>query len=1079
MKKLILSLFMIVCIAASVIAQTRTITGTITSSDDNQPIPGVSIKIRGTQAGAITDAAGKYSLTIPSGSTTIEFSYIGYVTQSRPIGSSGSINVVLTPDAKVLGEVVITALGIEASKDKLGTSQSTVKGSAIQASGETSILTGLSGKASGVQVVRTGGDPGAGAYIQIRGQSTITGDLQPLIVIDGVPVSNSSLGSGVDGVAQQSRLSDVNPEDIESTEILKGASASALWGTRAANGVILITTKKGRSAEGKLNISFNSTYSLDVLNKSADLQTEFGQGAGGLFGNRSSNSRSWGDRISERAGGTDVAAGTDYLLLPDGSKRFLVVNGTTANPHGGKNSKEVYDHTKDLFHNGHYLDNTLAFSGSDATGNYYLSLSNLDQTGILKAGSDYSRKSARFNAEKRFGKVSISSGLTYSNVFSNRVQQGSNTSGIFLGGLRSAPDFDNSIYEGTYVDANGALFPNRQVSYRNPIGSATNSGYDNPFWILNRITSNSRVNRFIGTVEGKVQATDWLQFVARAGLDSYSDYRQDNFPTISTLYPGGSLTVQELSETQFNTDIFLRATRKISSDINFSGIFGFNFNNRVYENTGATARNFILPDAPFDLNNSAASARFPFNDNELIRTAANYAQLSFDLYDQFFVELTGRAENSNTFASTFFYPSASLAWQFTKLPAFTSTDVLSFGKLRVSYGEVGVQPRPYGASTYFNTASITESYGSALDGSSATYGGGYLRSTVQGNPDLKPERKKEFEVGTDLRFFNDKLNLSGTFYSNKTVDAIFAIAVPGTTGYLSRNANAASLQNRGVELDLSSTWIKTKDFSWTTAINWSKNKNKVTELKGVKSFFLNGFAGTSSRAVEGYALGALWGTDWDKDADGKLILDSRGFPQAAPQESVIGDPNPDWQAGITNTIKYKKFSVSFLFDRVQGGDVWNGTKGALITFGTAAATGNTVVSSTPLLTSAGVTIPANTPFRGNIQDFGSGPVALTESWYTGLGGGFGAVASQFIEDGTRTRLREASVGYSISGDRFRKSTKLQSIDFSLTGRNLVLWTDYSGIDPETNLTGTSNGRGLDYFNNPSTRSFLFSVKINY
>jgi len=1078
MKRLILCLFMVVCFAAGAFAQSRTITGTITSNDDIMPIPGVSVKVRGTKNGTLTNAGGQYSITVPDGATTLDFSYLGYITQSKTIGSSGKMDIALVGDAKILGEVVITALGIETRKDKLGTSQSTIKGDDIQASGETSVLTGLSGKASGVQVVRTGGDPGAGAYIQIRGQSTITGDLQPLFVIDGIPVSNSNLGSGTDGVAQQSRLSDVNPEDIESTEILKGAAASALWGTRAANGVILITTKKGKGANGKLNISFNSTYSLDQLNRSADLQENYGQGNNGLYINN--YNRSWGDKISDRTGGVDTPLGTNYLLLPDGTKRYRVASGTTANPHGGKNSQDVYDHSKDLFHNGNYLDNTLALSGSDATGNYYVSLSNLNQSGILKEGSDYSRKSARFSGEKKFGeKVSISTGFTYSNVFSNRVQQGSNLSGIFLGGLRSAPDFNSEVYEGTYVDATGALFPNRQVSYRNPIGASTNSGYDNPFWIINNVTSNSRVNRFIGSVEAKVQATNWLQFVARGGIDSYSDYRQDNYPTLSSAYPGGSLTIQEISETQFNSDVFLRATHKINKDINFSGILGFNFNNRVYENTGATARNFILPDAPFDLNNSAGSSRFPFNSNQLIRTAANYAQLNFDLYDQVTVDITGRAENSSTFASTFFYPSASVAWQFTKLPALKDMSGLSFGKIRASYGEVGVQPSPYQSSTYYSAAQVGESYGPALDASSATYGGGYLRSTLEGNPDLKPERKKEFEVGTDLRFLKDRVSFSGTFYTNKTNGAIFAVAVPATTGYLNRYENAAKLSNKGVELDLGATWIKSKSFTWTTSVNWSKNKNKVVSLDGVKSYFLNGFAGTSSRAVEGYALGALWGTDWNKDAKGKMILDANGFPTAAPQESVIGDPNPDWQAGVTNTLRYKKFSFSFLIDRVQGGDVWNGTKGALITFGTAASTGNTVVSSTALKTVDGTTIAAGTAFRGAIQDFGSGPVALTQNWYTGLGGGFGAVASQFVEDGTRTRLREASFGYSLSGEKFRHATKLSSIDFTLTGRNLILWTKYSGIDPETNLTGTSNGRGLDYFNNPSTRSFLFSVKINY
>lgn len=250
-------------------------------------------------------------------------------------------------------------------------------------------------------------------------------------------------------------------------------------------------------------------------------------------------------------------------------------------------------------------------------------------------------------------------------------------------------------------------------------------------------------------------------------------------------------------------------------------------------------------------------------------------------------------------------------------------------------------------------------------------------------------------------------------------------------------------------------------------------------LKGVTSFFLNGFSGTSSRAVEGYPLGVLWGTDFNRDASGKLILDANGFPEAAPSESVLGDPNPDWNAAITNNFRYKGFGLSILFDHVQGGKVWNGTRGALVTFGTAASTGHEATAPSALKTYSGGTIAAGAKFRGEVADFGAGPVALTEAYYTSIGGGFGPVASQFIEDGTRTRLREIALSYSLSGNKFRAVTKLQSIDFTVTGRNLVLWTKYTGIDPETNLTGPSNGRGLDYFNNPSTRSLLFSVKINY
>lgn len=1078
MKKLLQSLFLFIFIAAQAIAQDRTVTGTVTAKEDGLPLPGVSVIVMGTQTGTQTNANGNFTINVPAAQTQLQFRFIGYATQAVAIPASNVVNVALATDATQLGEVVITALGLEANRDRLGTSPSSVKGESLARSGETSVLTGLAGKASGVQVVRSGGDPGAGSYIQIRGQSTITGSTQPLFVIDGVPVSNSTLGSGVAGVVQQSRLNDINPDDIESMEVLKGAAAGALWGTRAANGVVIITTKKGRSNTGKLNVSLNTTYSVDELNREVPLQTTFGQGTGGNFGFNSP--RSWGDKIADRQGGEDVASGTAYLLLPDGTKRFAVASGTAANPHGGKRSNQVADHATDLFENGFYLDNTLALSGSDEKSTFYLSLSNLDQQGTLVAGSDYHRRSARLNAERKFGdRVRLSGGLTFSNVKSDRAQQGSNISGIFLGGLRTSPDFSSEVYEGTYVNAAGEIFPNRQVSYRNQIGANTNSGYDNPFWILNRITNNSRVNRFLGNFEGRFDATSWLQFTARTGVDTYSDYRQENFPVISASFPGGSLTVQEVSELQFNSDVFGRVIHKLTDNINFTGLVGFNYNNREFTNTGATGRNFILPDAPFDLSNSAASARFPFNSNSTIRTTAGYSQLTFDLYNQVFLDFTGRAENASTFANTFFYPSASLAWQFSQLPMFKNNNAFSFGKLRASYGEVGVQPGPYLGQTYFASAAFGESYGPTLDASSDTYGGGYVRSSLQGNPNIEPERKTEFEIGSDLRFFNDRLSLSGTFYKNKTEGAIFGIAVPATTGFTQRNDNAAEIENTGVELDLGLQLLNKSDFSWNASANWSTNENEVTDLKGVASFFLNGFAGTSSRAVEGQPLGVLWGIDFDRDASGNLTLDENGFPTAAPSESVLANPNPDWQAGFTNNFRYKGIGLSVLIDHVQGGQVWNGTRGALVTFGTAADTGNESVAPSELVTYSGAAIPSGTTFRGNIQDFGAGPVALTEAYYTSIGGGFGPVATPFMEDGTRTRLREISLSYSFTGDKFRNATKLQSIDFSVTGRNLALWTDYTGIDPETNLTGPSNGRGLDYFNNPSTRSYLFSVKINY
>jgi TonB-linked SusC/RagA family outer membrane protein len=1063
------------------LAQSRLLTGKITDQE-GQPIPFASIRVKQTRAGTSADADGNFSIRVKN-SETLVISGAGIVPRELEVGDATVLNIKVARKNTSLAEVVVTALGIQNSKDKLATSQSSIKGQAIAESGETSVLNGLSSKASGVQVVRSGGEPGEGTYIQIRGQSTITGDLQPLFVIDGVPVFNTSFGMSLAGTSQQSRLSDINPSDIASVEVLKGAAAAALYGTRAANGVVLITTKKGK-ANGKINISLNTTYSLDVLNKSVPLQTTFGQGTGGVY--KYGNRLSWGDIITDRAGGADLTTGTAHFLMPDGTERFAVPSGTTANPHGGKNSKTLYDHSKELFHNGYFLDNTLKFSGGDDKTVYYASLSNLAQKGSLKAGSDYYRKSFTFNADRRFNKnIHLSTNFMYSNVTSHRAQQGSNLSGIFLGGLRSPVDFDNSVYQGTYVDAGGALYPNRQAAYRNPIGANTNSIYDNPFWIIHNVLSTTEVNRALGSFEANIEATPWLSFLARAGVDFYSDDRTDNYPVLSANFPGGDLTIQELSELQFNTDLMAKFSAPMTSTINFTGLVGFNYNNRKFENSGTDVKSFILPDAPLDLGNSAASSRFPFNSNSLVRTTASYAQLNFDAFDQLVLNLTGRAEQASTFANTFFYPSASLGWQFTKLKGLDGGNTLSFGKLRASYGEVGVQPAPYLTNTYYVTASsnvIAEGFGSTLDASSPVYGGGYLRNTLKGNPNIKPERKKEYELGVDLRFFSNKVSFSGTYYSNKTTGAIFGVSVPSTTGFQTINDNAAELENHGVEADLGITWFKTANGIWniSTSLTWSKNKNKVLSLKGTKQFGLAGFASVISSAVPGYALGAFWGVGYARDAKGNFVLDGNGFPTVAPDNSVLGDPNPDWIGAVNNTIRYKTVTLSFLFDHVEGGDVWNGTRGALTTIGTAAETGTMATAKTDIKDYDGNTVAAGTTFRGSIANFGAGPVALNQSWYSSIGGGFGsATGPQFFEKGTRTRLREIGLGYSLTGPNFRQKTKLQSIDFSFTGRNIVLWSHYKGIDPETNLSGPTNGRGIDYFNNPSTRSYLFTIKINY
>lgn len=1108
--------FLLFCMAtalmlafSNVYAQDRTVSGRVTSTEDGSSLPGVNVVLKGTATGTATDADGKYTISVPASGGSLIFSFIGLQSKEIPIGESSVIDVSLALDVTQLSEVVVTALGLESDRDKFASATSNIGGTSVAKSGEATLINGLSGKASGVNIVRSSGDPGAGSYIQIRGQSTITGNLQPLIVIDGIPIYNSSIGGSTDGVVQQSRLNDINPNDIQSLEVLKGASAAALWGTRAANGVIVITTKKGSSQKGKINVSWSSTYSMDKIYLTHDLTNNWGGGTLMQYRFTPTSGWSWGDYIPTRAGGEDntiIAPGpgyNGYFEAPDGTKFYAIANGTAANKHGGKNSTETYDYKDYLFKTGSYFDNTISLSGGDKDENFYISVGNLDQKGIIKYNSNYQRTTFRVNANKRFNDVvRIGTTFSYATVKSNRTQQGSNTSGLYLGGLRTSPDFNSEYYVGDYVNASGIRFTNRQRAYRNPLGANPNSVYDNPLWMMKNNISTSEVDRFIGNLELGIKPIKWLDLTARVGVDNYSDRRKDMFDPLASTIPNGRLTLQTLRETQINADFFALGKFNLTNDLTLDAIVGMNLNQRQFDNIGASTNNFIIrQNIPEDIANAAPENQLPFNSLSFIRTAALYATLDFGFKDQLFVNLTARGESASTFGSeadpTFIYPTVSAAWQFSKL--IGENNVLSFGKLRAAYGTVGVQPSPYTTATYYTPGAYFESWGPAL--SSAAYGtGGYTESGVLGNSALKPERKTEIEVGTDLRFMNDRFSLGLTYFTNKTEDAILRVTTASSTGFSSKTGNAAEIENKGFEVDLGAKVLDIGGFSWNVNANWSTYKNKVVDLAGTTSLFLNGFTGISSRAVPDKPLGVLWGVDFLRNADGSLDLDVNGFPQAAGEESVLGDPNPDWRGGLGNTFKYKGFSLYVLLEAVWGGDIWAGTNGIMNNFGRSKVTDvQTTLSAADAavtrvygsLAGSGNGTVANRyvanadgtyTFRGSLKDFGDGPVALDQGWYTSLGGGFGAVGSQFINDASNWRVREVTLAYSLTSNAFRKASKLQSIDFSITGRNLFITgpdVKIIGNDPETNLTGVSNGRGLEYFNNPSTRSYVFTIKVNY
>jgi TonB-linked SusC/RagA family outer membrane protein len=1054
----------------SLFAQNKTVTGTVTD-EKGLPVTGASVTIKNANTSRVTDAKGQFTLQAAAGSVLV-ISFVGYETRELVVGDQPTLAVTLLPSSATLANVVVTALGFETKKDRVGYAASRVSAEQLGSSGEAGLADALGGKASGVRVSRTSGDPGAASQILIRGQSTITRGTDPLIVLDGVPVNGGSRNESNGGTTQQSRLNDINPDDIASIQVLKGASAAALWGTKAANGVIAITTKKGT---GQATISFKSTYSIDRVSDFYALQTTYGQGTNGAWA--ANNTRSWGDRIADRSGAADAVTIT--------GASFVANNGKTYYPITGKNSRDVF--TKQNYDGaigtGHYFDNSLSISGGDSKSSYFFSLNDLNQQGIIRNSSGYHRTGLRLNVTKEMNSwLSLSNKASYTLINSDRQQTGVNNAGFMIGLLRTPPDFENAGYIGKYAaTAGGAYIENRQRSYRNYIGASANPGFNNPLWDLYQLINTSKVNRFINSAEANIKPVSWFNLTTRAGIDYFTDQQINYFPYFSTNANTGSYSRQEFSELQFNLDVIARAEKEFSSSFNGNFLVGFNYNALNTSTLGAASQNFVIPNGPADLDNATPSNISTTDAFLKRRSNAGYSSVGIGLYDQLYLNATGRLEAASTFGElsnkAFFYPSADIAWQFTKLSGLSHVNFLSFGKLRASYGVVGIQPQAYQTATNFVGRTWSDGWGGALDPS--LYGGTYIQSVNRGNAYLKPERKEELELGVDLRMFNNRLTTSVTYYRNKTVDALINIPQAASTGFDNVYANAGSIENKGVEIDLSYTVAKNKDWDFSINANWTKNKNKVLDLNGAGSINLGGTAGISSRAVEGYALGILYSIPWVRDTKGALKLDANGFPTPDVTSYPIGDPNPDWRGAVGFNLKYKNFTLSALLERSQGGLVANGTEAVLLDYGTSATTAHESVATTPLKRYSGTTIAAGTTFRGNIQDFGAGPVALEQSWYTGPGGFFGNVGEQFLEDASWTRFRELNLGYTIRSARLKKMTGVNVITVEISARNLFLQSHVQGYDPDSNVNGSTNARGVVYFVNPPTRSYLASIKLSF
>ncbi len=1079
-------------------AQDKTIKGTVSDAESGEVLPGVNILIKGTQKGTITDFDGNYMIKAPKGSV-LQYSYLGYKTVNRTVGDKSTINVRLKEAGEVLQAVTINALGIEVKKaTQKGVAISNVKAKTLLTSGESDPVAALSGKVSGVNINLASGDPGASTNISIRGPKSIVLNNKPLFVVDGVPVVEDIYGSGVAGVERPSKIADIDPNNIASIKILKGGSAAAIWGSRGANGVVIITTKKGKNAKkGQLDVTITSSFGFDDPLTKFPLQDSYGQGTNGKYVPNSAYfkvSGSWGDKISDRSGDADLTIPDLYFLDQDGKKWEFILQ---------KNQKETFNKKNydAVIKRGNTIRNSVQLSTATEKAKYFLGINQLDQKGVF-AQSYFKKIGINFNTIiNPTKKLKIKTNIQYSNTKQNAIQKGSNLSGLLLGLYRTPADFDNSGYIGERHDF-GVVSKYSHRSYRQPVGTTykgsgsrgLSAGYNNPLFTVNEQKNPYYSNHVIAGTNFGYKANDWLKLIAKVGLDYSNELASTYFPVNSADAVKGSYNAYLYSYLQISGDLIAQMNKQLTENVNMDLLVGMNLFHNENDYIGGSYSDFILPSAATTEENSINENNYPYFGGQVKRKNSAYATTTLSYKDLVYATLTGRAERASSYYGLITYPSATLAFDVANLDYFKKKDngLLNQLTLRGSWSKVGNEPRLYTLDTYYTSVRGGDGYGSYF--SAGEYGGAVWRSYLKGNSDIQPEITTEIEVGADMKLFNYKLSLNVSYYDSKSEELLLFEKTPAASGYLYRWNNVAEMTNKGFEVEASYKVIDKPELNWTLGGTYTHNKNLVTKIKGSDYIGLDGFISTSSGVAEGYGFGILRSGDFERDAQGNYVLDDNGFPVAG-EDIYAGDPNADFKASIYTNFNYKKFKFRVLADGSFGGQSWDGTYGALTYFGRTLETANEVTVDGDIVNVNGTTVHSLVQYnhisgtnngdgtytvRGNVQDFGAGPVLLDENWYTGRGGGFGPVGTQFFRDATWIKLREVSAGYTFKGKTFGVS-KIKSIYFGITGRNLYLWTKDKAwnIDPESNLSGSSKGRGLQYFNHPTTKSFIFTTTINF
>lgn len=1018
MKKLILSLFVMMCMATLAIAQNRTVSGTVTSQGDNMPIPGVSVKIVGAAGGAITGSNGKYSVSVPSGATALQFSFIGYTTQNRTI-TGDVINVALADDSQGLNEVVVTALGIKREKKALGFSVTEVKGETLANVGNQNVLNSMNGKVAGVQVISSGGSPGQAARIVIRGgNKSITGNNEPLFVVDGVPISNANDGNSaateVEGVSTPNRSADINPDDIETMTVLKGSAAAVLYGNRGSNGVVLITTKSGKASKGKPVITFNSNFGIDNAIALPEFQNEFAQGLNGVY--QEGVSRAFGPRIA----GQEVYSNA-----------------------AGKNvSLQAFDPRADFLRTGTLINTNISVSQATENSDYYLSAGQSKQESIVP-NQGFNKANVRLNMNNKLSeKFTVGFNVGYNRSWGDVASLGQSGSNPFFALFGMPVSWNLNGYG--YERPNGS-----QINFRG-------GSFDNPLWTVNKNFNNTQTDRITGAATAAYKATDWLDFTYRLGNDYYTD-RSKSFSDINTgSSPNGRLSNTNTYRQELTSTFLININKKISEDFNFSATLGQDYNQRKSQVTQQLGTALSLPGYATMNNVSAFSPDYEFNS--LRRTIGAFADLKLDYKNFLFLNITGRNEWSSTLPTnsrTYFYPGVNTAFVFNEVLGI-NPDILSFGKIRAGYAQTTRDADPYQIYNTYAKSSFGDGF---TDGVEFPFGPtpGFTVSDVIRNANLKPEKTKEFEIGTELRFLKNRIGLDVTYFANKNTDGIIAVDISPAAGATNAVLNAGQTRSRGIEVAFSASPFRSNDFSWDINITYSRIRSKVLETyPGVDQLYLGGFSGNPAiYAVKGERYGSIIGTGYARNEQGEIITDADGLPTFADGLN-LGHTEADWTGGIRNSFKYKGIGFDFLIDTRQGGYMYNGTEESLDFYGVTKATADR---------ERDFVFPGVNENTGLANDV---VIKKDGDYYS-----FAQGNEEYVYKNNWVKLREANLNYTFN---LNKAKGIKSLTVGAYGRNLFIWTNVPHVDPESSSFGTGNGQGATRFAFPTTRSFGLNLK---